>query len=226
MVKSFVRATLFLVVVMVASCTRPTPKTTQNSEPSPTTYENELFSVEIPEGWVCDDENWNGLESMKNEVNIYNPYKSIVWFHIVKAFMPIQWKNITEATEMAKAARALSGAKAELIDEKDSVEVGGYPTSILYFANYENGDTLIQKQYVTYMKDSHIVIYFNENFNSKDKEKAQELGDKIIATIKLKQVKNPLDNDSIMRQAVQAAMDNKEISDEAINKGKEIINGK
>jgi elongation factor P--beta-lysine ligase len=137
--------------------------------------------------------------------------------------MPIQWKNIAEATEMAKAARALSGANAKLIDEIDSVEVGGYPTSILCFANYENEDTIIQKQYVTYMKDSHIVIYFNENYNSRDEEKAQKIGDKIIATIKLKKVKNPLDNDSIMRQAVKSAMDNKEISDETIKKGNEII---
>ena len=163
---------------------------------------------------------------MRNEVNIYNPYESIVWFHIVKAFMPIQWKNIAEATEMAKTARALSGANAELIEEIDSVEVGGYPTSILYFANYEDEDTIIQKQYVTYMKDSHIVIYFNENFNSKDYDEAQEIGDKIIATIKLKKVKNPLDNDSVMRQAVKSAMANKEISDEAIKKGQEIINEK
>ena len=221
--KSFVRATLFLLVIIVASCTRPAPKATQNSDQSQKTYENELFAIDIPEGWVCDDENWNGLEYMKNEVNIYNPYESIVWFHIVKAFMPIQWKNIAEATEMAKAARALSGANAKLIDEIDSVKVGGYPTNILCFANYEDGDTIIQKQYVTYMKDSHIVIYFNENYNSRDKEKAQEIGNKIIATIKLKKVKNPLDNDSIMRQAVKSAMDNKEISDETINKGREII---
>jgi hypothetical protein len=224
--KSFVRATQFLLVIIVASCTRPAPKATQNSDQSQKTYENELFAIDIPEGWVCDDENWNGLECMKNEVNIYNPYESIVWFHIVKAFMPIQWKNIAEATEMAKAARALSGANAKLIDEIDSIEVGGYPTSILCFANYEDGDTIIQKQYVTYMKDSHIVIYFNENYNSRDEEKAQKIGDKIIATIKLKKVKNPLDNDSVMRQAVKSAMANKEISDEAIKKGQEIINEK
>ena len=226
MVKSFIRATLFLIVILVASCTRPAPKATQNNDQSQKTYENELFSIEIPKGWVCDDENWNGLECMKNEVNIYNPYESTVWFHIVKVFMPIQWKNIAEATEMAKAARALSGANAELINETDSIEVGGYPASILYFANYDDGDTIIQKQYVTYMKDSHIVIYFNENFNSKDEEKAQEIGDKIIATVRLKQVKNPLDNDSIMRQAVKTAMDNNEISEEAIKKGQEIINEK
>lgn len=226
MVKSFIRATLFLIVILVASCTRPAPKATQNSASSPKTYENELFSIDIPEGWVCDADGWKGLDSMRNEVNIYNPYESIVWFHIVKAFMPIQWKNIAEATEMAKAARALSGANAELIEEIDSVEVGGYPTSILYFANYEDEDTIIQKQYVTYMKDSHIVIYFNENFNSKDYDEAQEIGDKIIATIKLKKVKNPLDNDSVMRQAVKSAMANKEISDEAIKKGQEIINEK
>ena len=66
-------------------------------------------------------------------------------------------------------------------------------------------------------------MYFNENYNSRDKEKAQEIGNKIIATIKLKKVKNPPDNDSIMRQAVKSAMDNKEISDETIKKGNEII---
>jgi hypothetical protein len=53
------------------------------------------------------------------------------------------------------------------------------------------------------MEDSHILIYFNENFDVKDWEAAQELGDSIIGTIKLKQVVNPLDNDSVFKKAIE-----------------------
>ena len=44
-----------------------------------------------------------------------------------------------------------SGDNVELIQEIDSVEVGGYPSCILYFANYVDTDTIIQKQFVTYL---------------------------------------------------------------------------
>ena len=137
--------------------------------------------------------------------------------------MPIKWKNIDEAKEMAKTARAISGDDTELIHEIDSVEVGGYPTSILYFANYVDNDTIIQKQYVTYLEDSHIVIYFNENFNSRQMDEAQKYGDKIINSIKLKKVINPLEKDSVMKEAIQKAMDANKIQKEYIDKGKQVV---
>ena len=159
---------------------------------------------------------------MQNEVELYSK-NSPVWFHIVKTFMPIQWKNVYEATEMAIAARAMSGANVELIKRTDSVEVGGYPTSILYFANVVDKDTIIQKQYVTYLEDSHIVIYFNENFYSNQWDEAQKYGEKIIGSVKLKKVVNPLEKDSVMKEAIQKAMDGNKIQKEYIEKGKKVV---
>jgi len=185
-------------------------------------YENELFSIAMPSGWNVDDSGWLGLDSMRNEVELYSN-NAPVWFHIVKTFMPIQWKNVYEATEMAIAARAMSGANVELIDRVDSVMVGGYPSSILYFANAVDNDTIIQKQYVTYLEDSHIVIYFNENFNSRQMDEAQKYGDKIINSIKLKKVINPLEKDSVMKEAIQKAMDANKIQKEYIDKGKQVV---
>lgn len=147
------------------------------------------------------------LDSLQNSVDIFNPNGGIVWFHFVKTFMPIQWKDINEATEMAKGARVFSGDNVELIDEIDSVEVGGYPTNILYFANYVDNDTIIQKQIVTYLPDSHIVIYFNENFYARDWENAQKLGDMIIGTIKLKKVKNPLENEGTLKESMEEGLE-------------------
>ena len=189
------------------SCSKPTARNTVNDNPFPITYENDLFSVELPRGWVCDSSGWNGLESLQNEVDIFDPYSNVVWFHFVKTFMPIKWKNVDEAKEMAKTAWAISSDDAELIYEIDSVEVGGYPTSILYFANYVDNDTIIQKQFVTYLQDSHIVVYFNENFYVQNWEKAQEIGDLIIGTIKLKQVVNPLENDSVFRSSMEKGLE-------------------
>lgn len=190
------------------SCTKPTAANTINDDPFPITYENDLFSIDLPKGWVCDSSGWQGLDSLQNIVEIFDPNGNVVWFYFVKTFMPIKWKNIDEAKEMAKTARAISGDDAELIYEIDSVEVGGYPTSILYFANYVDNDTIIQKQFVTYLQDSHIVVYFNENFYVQDWDEAQEIGDPIIGTIKLKQVVNPLEDDGVLKESIEEGLKN------------------
>jgi hypothetical protein len=212
-------------VTMTVACTRPNRNNNTTEDPLSVKYENDLFSIDLPSGWEIDDSGWLGLDSMQNEVEIHSS-NSPVWFHIVKTFIPIQWKNVYEATEMAIAARAMSGANVELIKRTDSVEVGGYPTSILYFANVVDKDTIIQKQYVTYLEDSHIVIYFNENFYSNQWDEAQKYGEKIIGSVKLKKVVNPLEKDSVMKEAIQKAMDGKKIQQEYIEKGKKIVNGK
>lgn len=178
-------------------------KKTESNDPLPVKYENELFSIKMPKGWVCDSSGWKGLDSLQNAVDIYDPNGNVVWFHFVKTFFPFEWKDINEAKEMAKAARAISGDNAELIHEVDSVEVGGYPASVLYFANYVNNDTIIQKQFVTYLQDSHIVMYFNENCYVQDLEDAEKLGDMIISTIKVKKVKNPLENDNVLKRSLE-----------------------
>ena len=220
--KGFLKIVLLIcAVITTVACNRPNRKQ-ETADPLPVKYENELFSIAMPSGWNVDDSGWLGLDSMRNEVELYSN-NAPVWFHIVKTFMPIQWKNVYEATEMAIAARAMSGANVELIDRIDSMVVGGYPSSILYFANVVDNDTIIQKQYVTYLEDSHIVIYFNENFNSKQMDEAQKYGDKIIASIKLKKVVNPLEKDSVMKEAIQKAMDGNKIQKEYIHKGKQVV---
>ena len=137
--------------------------------------------------------------------------------------MPFKWKNIDEAKEMAKTARAISGDDTELIHEIDSVEVGGYPTSILYFVNYVDNDTIIQKQFVTYLQDSHIVVYFNENFYVQDWEEAQEIGDLIIGTIKLKQVENPLENDSVFKKSMEKGLEDHPVQEKYLKNATQII---
>lgn len=204
--QTITKVTLFLISLWAVSCTRPTAKVSDSKDHSSFRYENELFSIEVPKGWVCNSSEWHGLDSLKNEIDIYNSKENVVWFHFVKVFMPIQWKNIEEATEMALTARALSGDSTELIHRIDSVEVGGYPASILYFANYVSNDTIIQKQFVTYLQDSHIVMYFNENFYVNDWEDAQEIGDLIINSIKLKKVKNPLDSQEVLRKSIDEGL--------------------
>lgn len=103
------------------------------------------------------------------------------------------------------------------------MEVGGYPTSILYFANYVDNDTIIQKQFVTYLQDSHIVIYFNENFYVQNWEDAQELGDMIISTIKLKKVENPLENDSVLKRSMEEGLENHPVEEKYLNNATRLI---
>lgn len=221
--RALVIALLGIIVAGMVSCTKPTNSHSTKEDPFPVVYENELFSINLPKGWVCDSSGWKGLDSLKNVVEIYNPNGCAVWFHFVKTFMPFKWKDIDEAKEMAKTARAISGDDMELIDEIDSVEVGGYPTSILYFANYVDNDTIIQKQFVTYLQDSHIVVYFNENFYVRDWEEAQEIGDLIIGTIKLKKVVNPLENDSVLEKSMVKGLEDHPVPKKYMNKATEII---
>ena len=199
---------IVMVIACMVSCAKTTPKKTESNDPLSVKYENELFSIKMPKGWVCDSSGWKGLDSLQNAVDIYDPNGNVVWFHFVKTFFPFEWKDINEAKEMAKAARAISGDNAELIHEVDSVEVGGYPASVLYFANYVNNDTIIQKQFVTYLQDSHIVMYFNENCYVQDLEDAEKLGDMIISTIKVKKVKNPLENDNVLKRSLEEGVKN------------------
>lgn len=217
------RKFIFFIVAVIglSSCSRSVKK---NSMPSgPVIYENELFSVEIPEGWVCDSSEWYGLDAQKNVVKIYHPYKDFVGFHFVKTFMPFQWENIDEAKEMAKMARAISGDSVELIREIDSIEVGGYPSCILYFANYVDRDTIIQKQFVTYLHDSHIMMYFNELFPVHAWDEAQEFGDGVISTIKLKKVINPLEDKETMKKAIEEGMENNVVDEKYMKRGEKIL---
>lgn len=212
-----------LLVMLIMSCGRTATKpNTSKNNPYPVKYENELFSVNMPRGWEYDDSGWNGLEDMNNSVELHSS-NSPVWFHIVKTFMPFKWKDIGEATEMAIASRAFSGDNVELTNRIDSVEVGGYPASILYFSNYVDGDTIIQKQYVAYLEDSHITMYINENFLSGDWVTAEAMGDGIVKTIKLKKVKNPLEEEGKVNDVVQSAIDNDLIDEETMERGRETM---
>lgn len=214
---------LGVIITGLLSCSNPTARKSSNDNPFPITYENDLFSINLPEGWVCDSSGWKGLDSLQNVVEIFDPKGNVVWFHFVKTFMPFKWKNIDEAKEMAKTARAISGDDAELINEIDSIEVGGYPTSILCYANYVDNDTIIQKQYVTYLQDSHIVIYFNENFYVQNWKEAQDIGDLIIETIKLKKVNNPLENDSILKESVEKGLEAHPVQEKYLKNATKIV---
>ena len=211
------------IVTGIISCSKPKANSTPGSNPFPEVYENELFSINYPKGWTCDSSGWKGLDSLQNAVEIFNPDGSVVWFHIVKTFMPFKWKDIDEATEMAKTMRATSGDDVVLLDEIDSVEVGGYPTSILYFANCVDNDTIIQKQFVTYLEDSHIVVYFNENFHLHNWEQAQEIGDMIIGTVKLKKVVNPLENRSVLKKSIEKGLKDHPIDEKDMEKATQTV---
>ncbi len=182
-----------LLAFLAFSCTGKKQQQIIDVDPFPVKYENELFAMSLPEGWLVDDSGWQGLDSLQNEVDFSNPNNDAVWFHFVKTYFPIQWKNIAEATEFAKAARALSGDNAQLIDEVDSASICGYPASVLVFANFVENDTIIQKQFVTYIQKSHTLLYLNENFFYKNWDRGQKLGDELMKKLIIKDVKNPID---------------------------------
>ena len=183
-----------LVTILALSCTNKKQQQENiDVDPFLVKYENEVFAMLLPEGWVVDDSGWQGLDSMQNEVDFYNPNNDAVWFHFVKTYFPIQWKNIGEATEFAKAARAISTDNAQLIDEVDSVTISGYPSSVLMFANFVGSDTIIQKQYVTYIQENHTLLYFNENFFFRNWDEGQRIGDELMENLFIKEFVNPID---------------------------------
>ena len=200
-----------LLVVLAFSCTSKKHHQTIDVDPFPVRYENELFAMSLPEGWVIDDSGWQGLDSMNNEVDFYNPNDDAVFFHLVKTYFPFQWKSLAEATEFAKAARAISGDSVSLIEEMDSVTVSGYPAKILMFANFVGNDTIIQKQYVTYLQKTHTLLYLNENFLYHNWEKGQRVGDELMNNLIIKDVKNPIDKKYNKRDSFKQKNEKKEI---------------
>ncbi len=213
----------FAFLLGIFSCHKPPVTMPDDDEQLLVSYENELFSIALPKQWNYDDSEWNGLSSLHNEIDIYNPDNDALWIHIVKTFMPFKWKGIDEAKEFAKTARAISGDDAELFYEMDSLEIGGYPTSILFFANYVDNDTIIQKQFVTYMEDSHILMYFNQIFPIKFWDIAQDYGDFLFSTIKLNRVENPLENKDILLDAINEAMENGDVDEKYIEQAEEVL---
>lgn len=174
-----------IAIILALSCTSRNQKAS-NANLYPVKYENELFSFSLPEGWKYDDSKWMGPDSMQYEVDFYNPDDGVVWFHFVKAYYPLNWEDINEAVEFAKSARTLSGDSVSLIQEYDNVTISSHPTKVLVYANYVDNDTIIQKQHVTYLKKSNILLYLNENFLYKDWDAAQEIGDELMKNVIIK----------------------------------------
>lgn len=195
--------------------------TTPGKESSRVKYENEVFSISLPEGWVYNDSLWGGLLSMQNEVDFSNPKSDLVWLHCVKSFLPIKYKDIQEAKEMAKlglAMRSYSGENVELLAEEDSIIIAGdYPASILYIGCYADNDTIIQKQIITMTKTSHMLLYFNEIFNIKNMYEAMDIGDAIIGTLKIKEAENPLDDDEVLKKVAEEGLDNNVVDQKYID---------
>ena len=79
---------LGITIAGMVSCSKPAPSRSIKDDPFPVDYENELFSINFPKGWVCDSSGWKGLDSLQNVVEIFDPNGSVVWFHFVKTFMP------------------------------------------------------------------------------------------------------------------------------------------
>ena len=73
-----------MVIAGIVSCSKPAPKSTEHNDPFPVKYENELFSIKMPKGWICDSSGWKGLDSLQNAVEIFDPNGNVVCFHFVK----------------------------------------------------------------------------------------------------------------------------------------------
>ena len=69
---------LSVVIASVVACSRPTAGNVEENDTAPLTYENELFSINVPSGWVCDASCWKGLDSIQNSVEIFGPERNVV----------------------------------------------------------------------------------------------------------------------------------------------------
>ena len=221
MKKALLFTTVLINLCLILGCNNQRNSSSKNA-PSDITYENELFSITIPHGWMYNDSAWGGLYSMQNDVKLYDPNSDLVWLRCVKTFLPFWDDDIEQAKEMALLGlhmRQLNGEDVELYAEEDSLIVGGRLASILYIGCYneDKSDTIIQKQIITYTRENHVLYYFNEIFNIKDFYEAQDVGDAIIGTLKLKVTSNPLDNDSIFLKAIDDAVE-KGLIDEGYTK--------
>lgn len=59
--KTIVKMLILMMIVGFASCSKTKAKKTEQDNPFPVKYENDLFSVNMPKGWVCDSSCWGGI---------------------------------------------------------------------------------------------------------------------------------------------------------------------
>lgn len=162
-----------------------------NKETLTQAYANEDFSIQFPSNFVCDDSGWKGKDSIENEVYIYPITNSaedetpILNIRCVKAYLHIGFKSAKEAADMVKAIRLAEKDPKYLgvVYEMDSIDVDNFPAYIILHAWNLDGDTLLQKQFITLLPKSHTLFYFNSNIRSKYWEEGQELSDRIISSI-------------------------------------------
>ncbi len=189
-------------ILSVACTNRTIPKAEPKKDPFPVKYENALFSISMPVGWKYDDSGWGGLYALDNHLELYTDFMPLQ-LHIVKAFLPVTRETLEEVTDDAVAMRESSGDSVELFYRQDSIDIGGYPASVLFFANYVGNDTIIQEQFVTFLDDSHILIYFNVSFPIEESYIVQGIGDEIMQTVKIKKVTNPLENEGVLKKVIE-----------------------
>lgn len=190
-----------LIVLSVLSCKSKKNYSGCQNHFFPNIYNGEMFSLEYPEGWEVDDSEWHGEDSLQNELQIlppipttYNRKVAIAdlpcWVHCVKRYLHIPVKTAKEAAELSKAftPNNPNNGFIGIVEEVDSLVIDGKPTYLIIYAyrDEENNDTIINKQYNTILPKSHTIFMFNSNFSIKDDGTGEEIGNKIIKSIKFK----------------------------------------
>lgn len=180
-------------------------------------YKNELVTVYYPDDWACDSSKWGGLDAYHNSLDIYKPLGGFMWIHIDKVFYPYQFEDVDEAARMVKEIRAMNGDSL-VYEAEDIYELGGYPTKISYYIDVVDADTIAQKQFTTYMKDSHIVLNITLYSYLQYFDIAEYAGDQLIGNIELRKVDNPLEDESLCRKVMDKAVKDSLISEKDVER--------
>lgn len=154
-------------------------KTTARKEAVNRTYSNNCFSINLPNGWEYDDSEWSGIDTVANTVVFYNNNDTANWIKIVRSALSLPMINTSEeAAQLTIALKEVpenyehNGSKLNIphdknyigvMDERDSVEIGGYPSYLVVFKYKLDNDTLVNMQFITLLPKEHRIYYINNN---------------------------------------------------------------
>lgn len=176
------KSLLILIALFALTCCNgkaSNNKTTARKEAVNSTYSNKSFSINLPNGWEYDDAEWSGIDTVANKVVFYNNNDTVNWIEIVRSALTLPMINTSkEAAQLTMALKEVpgdyehNGVRLDIphddnyigvMYEKDSVEVGGYPSYLVVYQYKYDNDTLVNMQFITIIPKEHRIYYINNN---------------------------------------------------------------
>ncbi len=190
------RALFPIVAMMCVACSSTTKKVEQVEKTSNEmlTYENDFFTLDYPSTMVYEEDiedNSGATPSVAKgiRVSLYDLSLDVPFVvSVQKSAFVDMFDTPEEGRDFSVALKQFDENEdvLETVDSlmRDSLTFGKYPAAMAGFLCTENGDTLLHKQLIVMANGE--LYYLNSTFDVHDDGTLQNIGDKILRSVKFK----------------------------------------